>query len=74
MHRRAGPSDELPQHRDTIFQPALEAGMANPRVVGSVVRGEDREGSGLDILVDLVSGRACRRWCGSRPYWKKPQE
>lgn len=26
--------------------------MANPRVVGSVVRGEDRDGSDLDILVD----------------------
>lgn len=26
--------------------------MANPRVFGSVVRGEDQEGSDLDILVD----------------------
>jgi len=46
------PSEVLPQHRDTIRQLVLEAGMANPRVFGSVVRGEDREDSDLDILVD----------------------
>ncbi|MGO9339880.1 MAG: nucleotidyltransferase family protein [Terracidiphilus sp.] len=46
------PSEALPKHRDTIRQLVLEAGMANPRVFGSVVRGEDREGSDLDILVD----------------------
>jgi predicted nucleotidyltransferase len=46
------PSEILPQHRETIRQLVLEAGMANPRVFGSVVRGEDAEGSDLDILVD----------------------
>jgi uncharacterized protein len=46
------PSEILPQHRETIRQLVLEAGMANPRVFGSVVRGEDGEGSDLDILVD----------------------
>jgi uncharacterized protein len=46
------PSEILPQHRDAIRQLVLQAGMANPRVFGSVVRGEDREGSDLDILVD----------------------
>ena len=46
------PSEVLPQHRETIRQLVLEAGMANPRVFGSVVRGEDREDSDLDILVD----------------------
>jgi predicted nucleotidyltransferase len=46
------PSEVLPQHRDTIRQLVMEAGMANPRVFGSVVRGEDREDSDLDILVD----------------------
>jgi len=46
------PSEALPQHRETIRQLVLEAGMANPRVFGSVVRGEDNEESDLDILVD----------------------
>src|ERR1035441_4462422 len=46
------PSEILPQHRETIRQLVLQAGMANPRVFGSVVRGEDREDSDLDLLVD----------------------
>ena len=46
------PSEVLPKHRETIRQLVLQAGMANPRVFGSVVRGEDREDSDLDILVD----------------------
>ena len=46
------PSEVLPQHRDTIRQLVLEAGMANPRVFGSVLHGEDQEGSDLDLLVD----------------------
>jgi predicted nucleotidyltransferase len=46
------PSEVLPLHRETIRQLVHEAGMANPRVFGSVVRGEDEDGSDLDILVD----------------------
>lgn len=46
------PSEVLPKHRDTICQLVLQAGMANPRVFGSVVRGEDQDGSDLDLLVD----------------------
>ena len=46
------PSEILPLHRETIRELVLNAGMANPRVFGSVVRGEDREDSDLDILVD----------------------
>ena len=42
----------LPKHRETIRQLVLPAGMSNPRVFGSVVRGEDTDGSDLDILVD----------------------
>lgn len=30
--------------------------MANPRVFGSVVHGDDRDGSDLDILVDPLPG------------------
>ncbi len=46
------PSDVLPQHRETIRQLVLQAGMANPRVFGSVLHGDDEDGSYLDLLVD----------------------
>ena len=46
------PSEVLPQHRETIRQLVLEAGMANPRVFGSVLHGDDKDGSDLDLLVD----------------------
>jgi predicted nucleotidyltransferase len=46
------PSEALPQHRETIRQLVLEAGMANPRVFGSVLHGDDEDGSDLDLLVD----------------------
>jgi predicted nucleotidyltransferase len=46
------PSEILPLHRETIRQLVLEAGMANPRVFGSVLHGDDQEGSDLDLLVD----------------------
>jgi hypothetical protein len=46
------PSEILPQYRETVRQLVLEAGMANPRIFGSVARGEDEDGSDLDILVD----------------------
>jgi len=46
------PSEALPQYRETIRRLVLQAGMSNPRVFGSVLRGEDTEGSDLDILVD----------------------
>jgi uncharacterized protein len=46
------PSEALPRFSETIRQLVQQAGMANPRVFGSVLRGEDREDSDLDILVD----------------------
>jgi uncharacterized protein len=46
------PSEALPQHRERIRRLVSEAGMTNPRVFGSVLRGEDTEESDLDILVD----------------------
>jgi predicted nucleotidyltransferase len=46
------PSEALPHYRETIRQLVLQAGMSNPRVFGSVLRGEDREDSDLDILID----------------------
>jgi hypothetical protein len=46
------PSQLLAQKRDVIRRLVLRFGMANPRVFGSVLKGEDVEGSDLDILVD----------------------
>jgi len=46
------PSEVLPQHRETIRQLVTQAGMANPRVFGSVLHGDDEDGSDLDLLVD----------------------
>ncbi len=46
------PSEVLPQHRETMRQLVLQAGMANPRVFGSVLHGEDQDGSDLFLLVD----------------------
>jgi predicted nucleotidyltransferase len=46
------PSEVLPLHRETIRQLVLQAGMANPRVFGSVLHGKDEEDSDLDLLVD----------------------
>ncbi|MFZ0743717.1 MAG: nucleotidyltransferase family protein [Terracidiphilus sp.] len=46
------PSEVLAQHRDVIRRLVLQSGMANPRLFGSVVRGEDADGSDLDLLVD----------------------
>jgi predicted nucleotidyltransferase len=46
------PSEALPKYRETIRQLVLQAGMANPRVFGSVLHGNDEDGSDLDLLVD----------------------
>lgn len=46
------PSLALHHHRDAIRQIALAHRVTNVRVFGSVVAGNDVEGSDLDILVD----------------------
>lgn len=42
----------FPQHRDAIRRMVLDSGMANPRFFGSVMHGDDADGSDLDLLVD----------------------
>ncbi len=49
------PSEALNLHRDRIRQIALSHRVTNLRVFGSVLRGEDTEGSDLDILVEPTS-------------------
>jgi uncharacterized protein len=46
------PSTALQNHRDAIRAIALRHRVTNVRVFGSVVRGDDTEGSDLDILVE----------------------
>ena len=46
------PSEALELHRDRIREIALSHRVTNPRVFGSVLRGEDTEESDLDILVE----------------------
>jgi predicted nucleotidyltransferase len=46
------PSTALQQHRDQIRQIALNHRVTHVRVFGSVVRGDDKEGSDLDLLVE----------------------
>ena len=47
------PSQVLARRRDRIREVLEQAGARNIRVFGSAVRGTDRPGSDLDLLVDL---------------------
>jgi predicted nucleotidyltransferase len=47
------PSEALHRHRDAILAIARRHHAERVRVFGSVGRGEDREGSDLDLLVDF---------------------
>ena len=46
------PSIALQTHREAIRRIALSHRVTNVRVFGSVVHGDDTEGSNLDLLVD----------------------
>lgn len=46
------PSIALQQHRDEIRRIALSHRVASVRVFGSVLHGDDTEGSDLDLLVE----------------------
>lgn len=50
------PSEALATGRERILRIAAACGARNVRVFGSVLKGLDREGSDLDLLVDLPSG------------------
>ncbi len=46
----------LRRHRRAVIDLAERRGLRNVRVFGSVARGEDREGSDIDLLVDVDEG------------------
>ena len=50
------PSQALSQHRDAVCLAAARYRVVNPRVFGSALHGNDREGSDLDLLVDPLPG------------------
>jgi uncharacterized protein len=50
------PSELLELHREEIREVVAAHGHSNPRVFGSVARGEDDEISDLDFLVELDPG------------------
>ena len=50
------PSEALATRRDQVIRIAAARGARSVRVFGSVVKGLDREGSDLDLLVDLPPG------------------
>jgi predicted nucleotidyltransferase len=50
------PSVALDMHREAVRAAVLRCRAANPRVFGSVLRGDDQENSDVDILVDALPG------------------
>lgn len=50
------PSEALQTHRDAVRKIALQHRIRDIRVFGSVLRGEDVDGSDLDLLVDPLPG------------------
>ena len=50
------PSQALSQHREAVCLAAARYHVANPRVFGSALRGDDGDGSDLDLLVDTLPG------------------
>ena len=52
------PSIALNTHREAIRRIVAERRARNPRGFGSVLHGVDREGSDLDLLVDLPASQS----------------
>jgi predicted nucleotidyltransferase len=50
------PSVSLERQRRAVRQVALRYKTVNPRVFGSIVHGNDEDGSDLDLLVDPLPG------------------
>lgn len=46
------PSVALASHREAIRRVVADHRACNPRVFGSVIHGDDTEGSDLDLLID----------------------
>ena len=62
--RGVKPSIRLYENREAIRAAVERRRAANPRVFGSVLRGEDREDSDLDILADPSPDTSLLDLCG----------
>ncbi|MFZ7103262.1 MAG: nucleotidyltransferase family protein [Peptococcaceae bacterium] len=49
---------EIKHKREAILQVASSYGATNIRVFGSVARGEDKQNSDIDLLINLEEGRS----------------
>ena len=58
------PSQALASQRNHVLALAAAHGARSVRVFGSVAKGLDREGSDLDLLVDLPAGTSLLRIVG----------
>ena len=58
------PSEILATHRQRVLGIAAAHGARNLRVFGSVLKGSDKEGSDVDLLVDMPSGTSLLRIVG----------
>jgi uncharacterized protein len=58
------PSQTLATQRERVLGLARAHGASRVRVFGSVARGADREGSDIDLLVDLPPGTSLLRLVG----------
>jgi predicted nucleotidyltransferase len=56
LHPMTTPSSALSQHRAAVRAAVRRFPVANPRVFGSVLTGQDHVGSDLDLLVDPLPG------------------
>ena len=52
--------ETLLQQRREICELLKHYGASNPRIFGSVARGEDKDGSDVDLLIDLPKGQSGR--------------
>jgi predicted nucleotidyltransferase len=60
------PSHALASKRGDILALAAARGVSRVRIFGSVARGEDREGSDVDLLVDVPAGTSLLHIVGLR--------
>ena len=58
------PSEALAAQRERILAIAAAHGASNLRVFGSVAKGMDREGSDVDLLVDIRPGISLFQYVG----------
>lgn len=52
VHSMRRPSQVLAEHRDEVIALVEKAGARNPRVFGSIARGDDTPASDIDLLID----------------------